>query len=296
MVRKILILTILSTLVLGCDVFLPKKDDEDTSTTEFIATPPPVKGMLLAQVNDWAIGTGDFKEQLKTLKTLYPQIDVADRDAKRKILADLVDFEILAQHAETKGMDQEPDVMKAVKDFKRTYLAQKLLEQLSKKVIVTEREIQQYYNSNKLNLREPEERKVREVVVSTEAEAKEIGVKLLQGESFSILARQRSTADSKRQSGDLGYLTLDPNTRFDKFWEKVFTTEEGEVSNHFRGPKGYYIIKVEAIRGGKEKPLSNIKDDIKEFLRQEKIAKEKGSIVSDARQKFDVKINQHLLN
>jgi peptidyl-prolyl cis-trans isomerase C len=293
MFKKVLIIAILTVFILGCDVLFPKKDKPGP---DFSSAPPAVKGTLLAQVNDWAIGTGDFSDQLEALKTLYPNVDIGSKDAKKRILEELIDFEILAQYAETKGLDKDKDVMEAVKNFKRTFLAQKMLEEISRKVTITDVEVQNFYNSNRLNLREPEERKIREIIVRTESQAKDIVIKSLQGQSFSSLAKEYSIADSKRKNGDLGYLSVDPQERFQKFWEEAFTTEEGKISNYFQGPKGYYILKVEDKRGGKEKPLTELKSTIREYLRREKMDKEKSDIINAAREKFNVVINESLVN
>ena len=49
--------------------------------------------------------------------------------------------------------------------------------------------------------------------------------------------------------------------------------EVGKISNIFKAPDGYAIIKLEAKRGGKQKSLSEIWDNIKSgltFLKQQK--------------------------
>jgi len=258
---------------------------------------PIIKGVLLAQVNDWAIGTQDFRDQLDALKTLYPEADVTDPEIQKRILQEMVNFEILAQEAELRGLDKEKDVQDAVKNFKRTFLAQKILENIAKETIVTDVEIRNFYDSNKLSLREPEERKIREIVVLTESEAKNILIRLIQGESFSRLALDYSIADSKNKGGDLGYLAVNPEEKFQKFWEEAFTKEKGGVSNYFRSPDGkYYIIKVEDIRGGEVKPLNEVRENIEEHLRRIKIERKKEDVIFNAKQKFKVIVNENLLD
>ena len=291
MFKKLLVLVVLCFFLSGCDTLMPEKVDTKTYDV------PTIKGRLLAQVNDWAIGTQDFRDQLDALKTLYPEADITEPEIQKRILQELVNFEILAQEAEVRGLDKSKDVVDAVKNFKRTFLAQKILENLAKEAVVTDVEVRNFYDSNKLSLREPEERRVSEIVVRSESEAKNILIRLIQGESFSRLAREYSIVDSKTKGGDLGYLSVDPNEKFQKFWEEVFTREEGGTSNYFRSPEGqYYIIKVEDIKGGVVKPLSEVRDDIEELLRRTKLEQVKEDIVFNAKQKFKVVVNENLLD
>jgi len=292
MLKKLLVIVVFCFFVSGCDMFMPQKVEKKTYEEL-----PIIKGVLLAQVNDWAIGTQDFRDQLDALKTLYPEADVTDPEIQKRILQELVNFEILAQEAELRGLDKEKDVQDAVKNFKRTFLAQKILENIAKETIVTDVEIRNFYDSNKLSLREPEERKIREIVVLTESEAKNILIRLIQGESFSRLALDYSIADSKNKGGDLGYLAVNPEEKFQKFWEEAFTKEKGGVSNYFRSPDGkYYIIKVEDIRGGEVKPLSEVRENIEEHLRRIKIERKKEDVIFNAKQKFKVIVNENLLD
>jgi len=147
-----------------------------------------------------------------------------------------------------------------------------LVKDEAAKVEVSSAEIEDYYNKFKEQLKEPEERQIREIVVPTEAEAKDILIELLKGSDFAELARQRSKAPSASSGGDLGFLTK--GKKFAQFDLVAFseTLEPGQYSNVFKGPDGYYIIKFEARRGGKVRSLSDMWEDIKRgltFLKQQ---------------------------
>jgi len=192
MSKKISIFIILCFLFfVGCEKVKPKPENIEPTSAK-----TPIKGALLAQVNDWAIGTTDFKDKLDALKTLLPQKEFADQfddaETKKKILEELVNFEILAQVAESRGLDKEQDVTDAVKNFKRNFLAQKMLGKLYNDVTVTNIEIENFYDTNKGLFREPEERRVKEIVVASEAQAKDILIRLLQGEDFGFIAKSCS--------------------------------------------------------------------------------------------------------
>ncbi|MCF7907268.1 MAG: peptidyl-prolyl cis-trans isomerase [Candidatus Omnitrophica bacterium] len=297
--KKIFLFLIACFFIFGCtNLTSPDATDEVTVKRN------EIKGQLLAQVNDWAIGTTDFKEKLDALKTLLPEEEVQrqfeDIETRKKILAELVNFEILAQEAEERNLDKDQDVVDAVKNFKRNFLAQKMLGELYQDITITSIEVEDFYNRNKGIFREPEERQIREIVVSSESQAKDILIRLLQGEDFGFLARSYSISDTKNKAGDLGYLKIDQDTtstqKFDTFWKVVLTTDEGKSSSYFKGPDNkYYVIKIEDVKGGDARPLREVRDNIREHLKGVQANNKKDSIIEDAKKKFKVTVNSDLL-
>ena len=78
----------------------PKSTTGSTTTTTQTSQPvvsnKPIKGPLLAQVNDWRIGLDDFESRLKTLKDAGMDMAID----KKTILNELVNLVILSQVAE----------------------------------------------------------------------------------------------------------------------------------------------------------------------------------------------------
>ncbi len=300
MIKKFSFILLACFLIFGC-TNLPSPQDSGTKTS---TADTPIKGALLAQVNDWSIGTVDFKEKLDALKTLLPeeavQKEFDNRETRLKILQELVNFEILAQEAEVRGFDKERDVIDAVKNFKRNFLAQKLLGEIYQDINITDIEIEEFYNRNKAIFKEPEERQIKEIVVGSEAQAKDILIRLLQGEDFSLLAQNYSTADSRAKGGDLSYFKIDQETtsskKFPDFWKAVLTTEKGRNSSYFKGPDGkYYVIRVEDIKGGQARQLKDVRENIREHLKGVQANNKKDEIIAAAKKKFKVTINEGLV-
>jgi parvulin-like peptidyl-prolyl isomerase len=48
------------------------------------------------------------------------------------------------------------------------------------------------------------------------------------------------------------------------------TLESGDTSNIFKGPDGYYIVKVTDIKAATAKPYSDVKEDLKKGVLEEK--------------------------
>jgi parvulin-like peptidyl-prolyl isomerase len=160
-------------------------------------------------------------------------------------------------------LDTNEEVVKALEISKMDILIMELMRQEMQKVEVTSKEIEDFYETYKDRLKEPEERQIREIVVPTEQEAKDILIQLLQGADFANLAKTRSKSSTAGNGGDLGFIGRD--TKFPQFDAIAFsdTLDVGKVSSIFKGPEGYYIIKVEGKRGGEQRNLSEIYDKIK---------------------------------
>jgi parvulin-like peptidyl-prolyl isomerase len=79
------------------------------------------------------------------------------------------------------------------------------------------------------------------ILVTNEAQAKEILEKLSKGEKFANLAQQYSIDGSARNGGDLGVFGRGVMVR--EFEKAAFSLEKGQVSGIVKTQFGYHIIK-----------------------------------------------------
>jgi len=260
----------------GCDILKPRKPVKTVSQVEETA-PAQVKGTLIAKVNNFPITLEDLNEEIINYNALVPpdqpQLKITSRDQKIDYLKnDMVRRVLLYQEALDRGLDRKEEVQKALEKTEIELLVMQLIQEEANKIEATSAEVEDYYNKFKDELKEPEERQIRQIVVSTEQEARDILILLLQGNDFATLARERSKAPNAKNGGDMGFVQQGQNSA--QFDSVAFsdTLDVGKASNYFKGPDGYYILKIEAKRGGKQKSLSEIWDDIKKgltFLKQQ---------------------------
>lgn len=100
--------------------------------------------------------------------------------------------------------------------------------------------------------------KASHILVSTEAEAKEILTQIKEGGDFSKLAKERSQdPGSAEKGGDLGYFGT--GYMVEPFEKTAFSLKAGEISEPVKTRFGYHIIKVTDSRlrkfGGEEKDV-----------------------------------------
>ena len=236
--------------------------------------------------------TAEFKERLAAVKEFIPDFNPKDKEAKKFVLDEIIKQQLLVEDAEKKGLGRNKDVLQAVEEFRRTLLVRELANQLTKDAQVTEPEAEEYYNQNKKEFVAPGEWHIREIMVDSEDEAKKLLVDVLQGGDFAQAAKDHSKAPSAAQGGDLGFVS---QFEFPEMGDVVKVLNVGGVSSVVKGPKGYYILKLEEKKGGEQKEFAEIKEEIKSGLLMLKQQQAVIEYLDKLRQNATVDVNEKLL-
>ncbi len=263
----------LAAALVGCDLIKPPKPAKPEP-----AQPVAVKGTIIARVNNFPITLEEMNEMIESYNERVgnePEAKITTRDQKINYLKnEMVRRSLLYQEALARGLDKKDDIVEALEKTKQELLVMEIVRQEAEKAEVASKEVEDYYNTYKEQLKKPEERRIREIVVPAEQDAKDILIQLLQGADFASLARERSRAASSKEGGDLGFIAKGKKPA--QFDAAAFsdTLDVGKTSSIFKGPDGYYILKLEAKRGGEQPSLSEMWEDIKRgltFLKQQQI-------------------------
>ena len=233
------------------------------------------KGKIVARVNNFPIGLEDLNQEIEIYNSMVPagspELKISTLDQKIDYLKnEMVRRTLLYQIALNRKLDKEQDFIAALERAKLDLLVMTLVKQESSSVNITSKEIEDYYNTYKDKIKTPEEIQIREIVVSSEAEANTILAELSKGGSFASLAKSRSMSKSANSNGNLGFVSKEK--LFKEMASIASTLSIGQLSNVFQGPDGYYIIKVEARREGEQMTIDQAREDIKRgltFLRQQ---------------------------
>jgi parvulin-like peptidyl-prolyl isomerase len=196
------------------------------------------------------------------------------------------------QDAKLRGLDRKKELVLALEEFKRGLLVRELVASLTEDIKVDSKEIEDYYNQFKDSFKEPAQWRVREIVVSTMDQAKQVLIEALKGTDFASLASQNSKSDSASKGGDLGFIA---KAKFPQLDAVLSSLEVGSISNVIKGPDGFYIVKLEEKKGGKEKPLSEVWDDIKEGLTMIKQNQKIQDYIAKLKQNAKIEIHEDLL-
>jgi len=213
----------------------------------------------LARVGDWTITVEEFNERLSALKEVVPEYDTSDPEARRLVLDELINQQVLVLGAEKTGLTRQRDIYAAVDEFRRTLIVREVARQLTENIAVSEKEARVFYDENQESLIGAAQWHVREIVVPEKEQATNILGQILTGADFAQMARQHSKGETAANGGDLGFITEEP---FPQMGNALLSLEVGDVSGVFKGPDGYYIAKLEEKKGGEQIEFEEIKEDI----------------------------------
>ena len=251
----------------------------------------------LVRINEASISLEEFQQMLEK-QPLEGKMKLLSEKGTRDFLESyVIPREVLYQEAKAKGLDKNQATLAKIEDARRAILIDALLEEvLRRKGEVSEGEIERYYKENQALFMEPQEIKIRHIVVNTEPALKEVVTKLSQGESFEKLATTYNIGKFKEDGGDLGYIRrgqLAPP--FSQFEEAAFSLRKrGEISDVVSTPYGYHIIRLEDMRGSTLRPLNQVKERIRFYLQPKKKQEAYLDYVKETRSKSKILINEKL--
>jgi len=278
--KKLFLFAVLGMfLLVGCDLIPGFKSGGKKPAANL----PPAGAIVVAKVGNFYITADDLNNEVKSYNSMMDAQGVTKGkiDTREKKIAylrnEMVRKYVLYQEALDRGIDKKDDVVHSMEEAKVALLVSELVKQEMDKIEITDTDVTNFYNQKKDLLKEPEQRKLLEIVSSSEGDAKQIYIELLKGTEFADMARQFSKAPSASKGGDLGWVTIDVDpakrTKSDTFYQESFSPllEKGGISKIFKTQDGNYnIVKVVDIKKSEAKPLSELRAQLKEFLTYDK--------------------------
>jgi peptidyl-prolyl cis-trans isomerase SurA len=282
---------------------------------------------VLAIINNEMITLSDYKKYNKEIGNIENDVNV-----DQNILKQLIEEKIILLETEKKGIevtqneiklaieefkkennltDEElEDILKdekiSLNDFKNNLrnkikIAKLIQSEVDSKIIITEKEISDYYEKNKTNFIESPLSilikaiflKIKENASVTELtdlkiRALKISSLLKEGDSFDRLTLEYSDEPLKSNNGLLGI--FHKGTLLPALEKKAFSMKKGEISEPIWVENGVYIIQVVDIFPEVYKPLESVKDDIYNILFNNKKISYYNNWVKTLWEKMSIKI------
>jgi peptidyl-prolyl cis-trans isomerase C len=212
------------------------------------------------------------QSELEDFKKIFPPqlIEAATKKDPQKfyvtLVRQLVDLKLAIQDARKSGIENNPDVKKALEAMKdqllfKAYISEKL------KNVVTEEAVRKIYDEERKNMpKDAMETRARHILVKDEETAKKLIKELEGGADFMKLARQHSIDKATAQEGgDLGFFMKEDFVP--EFTQVAFKLEPGKFAKEpVKSQFGYHVIKVDERRRAKVKPLEQEKERIQSIL------------------------------
>lgn len=159
------------------------------------------------------------------------------------------------------------------------------VDKLLPQVDVSEDEIASYYKEHAAQFTQAEERRASHILISVPANASAADKSAAQDKArkvwqeakqnpagFAQLAKQYSQdPGSAVQGGDLGFFSRGAMAK--PFEDAAFKMAEGEIGEPVQSNYGFHIIKLVAVKPGKERALSEVRSEIMLELKKQKAGK-----------------------
>lgn len=295
----------------------------------------------VAVVDGTEIAKSDLDELIAIAKKAYDARDQEFPKAgtreyqsiQQQYLAFLVQREEFQQQADDLGVEvTKKDVDKALQDFiksrfggdrkefdqaleqqgftleafretlESSVLSQKLFDEVTKDVEVSDEDVLLYYTQNQSQYETPESRDVRHILIAvkgkndqvdyakSKAEADRIRAELEAGADFAALAKKYSDDPGSKDSG--GKLTISRGQTVPAFDKTAFELDKGQVSKPVRTEFGYHVIEaLSDVRKAKTTKFDQVRESIRQTLLQEKRNDAMTTWVEDLRNQYEGKVS-----
>jgi peptidyl-prolyl cis-trans isomerase SurA len=281
---------------------------------------------IIARVNNSIISRSDLRhseEQLAAEQAKQdPNTPAENAPQQKDLLRDLIDTQLLSQKAEELGISADTDVIKRLDDLrkqmhaesmedlekaaqaqgvsfeefkqnlKNSILTQKVIQQeVGGHISVSQQEIQAFYDAHKADMERPEQVRLSEILVSTQAapagqgaspevssdesvaqakaRADAIYAQLAKGAKFDEVATKNSAGPTAAQGGDLEYFKR--GTLSKQLEDQVFALKAGQFTEPVRTNQGWVILKVTEHQSAGIPPLKEVEPQIQERLYMSKM-------------------------
>ena len=187
------------------------------------------------------------------------------------------------------------------KELEKTLVVNRYIQQnVDKKISVIPAEVSEYYLKHPDEFKHPDIIRTSHILIAvpenaTAAQdsaarqrAEALLVRVRKGEDFAKLARENSMDSSASNGGDIGYTEkgqLDP-----AYENAAWSMTVGQTSGIIRSSFGYHIIKVTEKKKAGSATLDEARDQLTNFLKEQKRAAEMDKMIKEMRAKAKITV------
>ncbi len=222
-----------------------------------------MENKVLAVVNNREIKQSDVELLYANLGPNAAQYK--GEEGYKQLVEQLILEEMLYSEAKENKMDEAKEYQVALEQLKRSLLAQYLVSNLMSSIDVSEKEVEEYYNSNKNSFISGETVTASHILVETLEKANDILKEINDGLSFADAAQKYSSCPSKNSGGNLG--KFGKGQMVPEFEDAVFAMKVGDISSPVKTQFGYHLIQLNEKNESKELTLEEVKNDITNKIR-----------------------------
>ncbi|MBI1188173.1 MAG: hypothetical protein GC206_12735 [Alphaproteobacteria bacterium] len=223
-------------------------------------------------VRDFAVRNGRLREG----EELTPGSDVY-----HLALQDLITQRLFAREAETRGLDRDPDVRRALDAARERILASAIYSEIENRATDPDT-IERRYKQTIRDIGETPEVLIRHIQLDTREAASAAIRRLNEGERFEDLAFQLSRdVRTRSEGGDIGWALVDSLP--DGFRQAVDSHRVGDTAGPIQTELGWHVIQIRDRRQRGAPSLAALRGDIVNHLRFEGVESLRDRLQSQVR-------------
>jgi peptidyl-prolyl cis-trans isomerase C len=260
---------------------------------------------VVAKVDDTVISVADVQDKINK-QSPFVRARYATPEKKKEYLDTLIRFKVLANEAERRGYDKDPDVVRVMEQQMISKFLQKDFESKLKVEDVPDADVEKYYKDHPTEFNQKDEVRVSEILVKEKgkadkilAEAKALPKSSATGadqKSFrDMVTKYSEDEDSKQRGGDLSFFDKDTTKLPPPVVEASFKLAEiGDVAA-VKTDKGWAVLRLTQKRPGFSRPLAEVKRQIQQRLFRDLRSKAMDNFVADLKKKSTIDVHEENL-
>jgi foldase protein PrsA len=187
-----------------------------------------------------------------------------------------------AKFLETSGQTAQDILMRVRLDL----LQSKIRDQVTKGTErVTDKQVADYYASNKARFGASERRDLMVVLTKTKAKAERAKAELAAGRPWESVVR-RYSIDGTSRSQDGKLLDVSEGQQEGAFDAAIFKARKGSLTGPVRTPFGFYVFEVTKVKPPTQQSLQKAEPTVKQLLASEREQKALDRFVAEFQQKW----------
>lgn len=209
-----------------------------------------------------------------------------------------LESELLAREGEKLNLDKLPSVQNDLALWEDYYLSQRLMKKIEDSISISDEEAYEFYSKNHNIMFPAEQMEVQEILVDSLETIQKALDELNKHIAFETVSEKYSILDSLRQRGGyLGYLPATQKGTVGEIKKIVKNMKVGEIYGPVKLSDGYALLKLVDVQNAddsKDTSFVQIKDELKEVMKNIEFDEKLKSYVADLAIKYGLQINKNI--
>ncbi len=292
----------------GCGGETPTPDAGDHAQTTSLT--PEQAARVLAKVGDNTVTLGDYVAALEHMDQ-FDRLRYQSPERRKELLDELVEVELLAQEATTKGYDKDPVAQQELRAVLRDAMLKEARSGAPLPADIAEADARAYFEAHKADYKDPERRRVSLIVTKDEASGKAA----LAQAAGSTAAQwgelvRKSSIDTQAKAnvpvdlaGDFGIVSPPGDSRGDnpripsEVRAAAFEIEKPNdvLARVVKSGEKFYVVRLAQKLDAHERTFTEAERAIRVRIAQDRAKNKEDEAYQSLRKQFPVKIDEAAL-